>query len=299
MVRIISFGKTELTEERFIQPKNDWIKPIGGIWGSTYIPDEVYSSDWERWCIEENFGYNWKEAVIFTLKPDAKVYEIDSVQDLNNLAKAYNVHGNGVLTRLDFEAMAAAGIDAIHLTEKGQEETRFSRPYTLYGWDVESWLILNIHAIDKQRAAVRTQMQHLMDQMINAKTATSMNAAASAFRVAIGSRGCGKMLAMQQELAELAMIGEKEHQREVMGIFSDDGLDGIRYALESMANTLKDTLQSLVPDIEIEDPGPTPTEIKRRLKYAKNPMEIKKLNQELTAAYKRYKGGSRNGIERR
>ena len=299
MTKIISFGKTELTEERFIQPKNDWIKPIGGIWGSTYIPDEVYSSDWERWCIEENFGYNWKEAVIFTLKPDAKVYEIDSVCDLNNLAKAYNVHGNGVLTRLDFEAMAAAGIDAIHLTEKGQEETRFSRPYTLYRWDVESWLILNIHAIDQQRPAVRTQMQHLMDQMINAKTATSMNAAANAFRVAIGSRGCGKMLAMQQELAELATIGEKEYQREVMGVFSDDGLDGIRYALESMANTLKDTLQSLVPDIEIEDPGPTPTEIKRRLKYAKNPMEIKKLNQELTAAYKRYKGGSRNGIERR
>ena len=299
MVRIISFGKTELTEERFIQPKNDWIKPIGGIWGSTYIPDEVYSSDWERWCIEENFGYNWKEAVIFTLKPDAKVYEIDSVQDLNNLAKACNVHGNGVLTRLDFEAMVAAGIDAIHLTEKGQEETRFSRPYTLYGWDVESWLILNIHAIDQQRPAVRTQMQHLMDQIINAKTATGLTAAMEGFRVIVSSRGCGKLLKMQEELRELARIGEMEHQREVMGIFPDDGLDGIRYALESMANTLKDTLQSLVPDIEIKDTGPTPTEIKRRLKYAKNPMEIKKLNQELTAAYKRYKGGSRNGIERR
>ena len=299
MTKIISFGKTELTEERFIRPKNDWIKPIGGIWGSTYIPDEVYSSDWERWCIEENFGYNWKEAVIFTLKPDAKVYEIDSVQDLNDLAKAYNVHGNGVLTRLDFEAMAAGGIDAIHLTKKGQEKTRFSRPYTLYGWDVESWLILNIHAIDQQSPAMRTKMQHLMDQMINAKTATSMNAAANAFRVAIGSRGCGKMFAMQQELAELARIGEREHQREVMGIFSDDGLDGIRYALEGIAGTLKDTLQDLVPDIEIEDPGPSPAEIKKRLKYAKNPMEIKKLNQELTAAYKRYKGGSRNGIERR
>ena len=293
-IRIISFGKTELTEERFIQPKNDWIKPIGGIWGSTYIPDEVYSSDWERWCIEENFGYNWKEAVIFTLKPDAKIYEIDSVQDLNNLAKAYNVHGNGVLTCLDFEAMVAAGIDAIHLTEKGQEETRFSRPYTLYGWDVESWLILNIHAIDQQRPAVRAKSEHLMDKLLELKGKTGINM--NTFRVAIGSRGCGKMLAMQQELAELARIGEREHQKEVMGIFSDDGLDGIRYALEGIADTLKDTLQGLVPDIEIEDPGPSPAEIKKRLKYAKNPMEVKKLNQELTAAYKRCKGGSR--IER-
>lgn len=300
MVRIISFGKTELTEERFIQPKNDWIKPIGGIWGSTYIPDEVYSSDWERWCIEENFGYNWKEAVIFTLKPDAKVYEIDSVQDLNNLAKAYNVHGNGVLTRLDFEAMAAAGIDAIHLTEKGQEETRFSRPYTLYGWDVESWLILNIHAIDQQRAAVRTQMQHLVDQIINAKTATGLTAAMEGFRVIVSSRGCGKLLKMQEELRELARIGEMEHQREVMGIFPDDGLDGIRYAIESMLPSIEGLKEfGIELQEELDELGPSPAEIKKRLKYAKNPMEIKKLNQELTAAYKRYKGGSRNGIERR
>lgn len=299
MVQIISFGKTELTEEKFIQPKNDWIKPIGGIWGSTYIPDEVCSSDWERWCIEENFGYNWREAVIFTLKPDAKVYEIDSVQDLNNLTEEYNMHSSAFLATLNFEAMVAAGIDAIHLTEKGQAETRFSRPYSLYGWDVESWLILNINAIDEQRPATRSRMHHLMEQMINAKTATGMSAAMNSFAVAIGSRGCGKMLAMQQELAEMARIGETEHQREVMGIISDDGLDGIRYALEGIADTLKDTLQGLVPDIEIEDPGPSPTEIKKRLKYAKNPMEIKKLNQELTAAYKRYKGGSRNGIERR
>lgn len=298
MVRIISFGKTELTEEKFIQPKNDWIKPIGGIWGSTYIPDEVYSSDWERWCIEENFGYNWREAVIFTLKPDAKVYEIDSVQDLNNLARAYNVHGNGVLTRLDFEAMVAAGIDAIHLTEKGQKETRFSRPYTLYGWDVESWLILNIHAIDQQRAAVRAKSEHLMDKLLELKGKTGINM--NTFRVAIGSRGCGKMLAMQQELAELATIGEKEHQREVMGIFQDDDLDGIRYAIESMLPSIEGLKEFEIElQEELDELGPSPAEIKKRLKYAKNPMEIKKLNQELTVAYKRYKGGSRNGIERR
>lgn len=155
MPEIISFGKTELTKEQFVQPKNDWVKPIGGIWGSTYIPDCQCSSEWERWCQEENFGYNSQEAVIFTLKPDAKVYEIDSVQDLNTLAKAYNVHGNGFLPLLDFEAMVAAGIDAIHLTINGQEKTRFSRPYSLYGWDVESYLILNFDAIDRQREVHR------------------------------------------------------------------------------------------------------------------------------------------------
>lgn len=155
-MEIISFGKTELREERFIKPQNDWIKPIGGIWGSTYLKDQEISSDWERWCISENFEYNREEAVIFTLRKDAKVYEIDSVEDLNLLAMVYNVHGNCMPLMLDFEAIVAAGIDAIHLTEKGQAETRFSRPYSLYGWDVESWLILNFDAIDLQRAAKRT-----------------------------------------------------------------------------------------------------------------------------------------------
>lgn len=289
MVEIISFGKTELTEVRFEKPQNEWIKPIGGIWGSTYTPDEVYSSDWERWCISENYGYNWQQAVIFTLKPDAKVYEIDCKKDLNELAEKYKTYDIGQFSRLDFEGMAAAGIDAIHLTEKGQEETRFSRPYTLYGWDVESWLILNIHAIDQQRPAVRAKSEHLMDKLLELKGKTGINM--NTFRVAIGSRGCGKMLAMQQELAELATIGEKEHQREVMGIFSDDGLDGIRYALEAMADTLKDTFQSLMPDLEAINSGPTPVEIKRRLKYTKNPMEIKQLNRELTKAYKAYGRG--------
>lgn len=35
--------------------------------------------------------------------------------------------------------------------------------------------------------------------------------------------------------------------------------------------------------------GTPPTEIKRRLKYAKNPMEIKQLNRQLAAAYKKYR----------
>lgn len=297
IIEIISFGKTEVTLEEFVEPQNDWIKPIGGLWGSTYHPECIWASDWERWCQEENYEYDQERAVLFTLKDEAKVYEIDSVQDLNNLAKAYNVHSNGSLPCLDFEAMVAAGIEAIHLTEKGQAETRFSRPYSLYGWDVESWLILNIHAIDRQRPVVRMQMAQLIDQINNAHTATEITEAEQRFRAAISSRGCGKLLAIEKELQEMARIGEEEHQREVMGIISDDGLNGIRHAMEQIAAEINGTMKELEPLMELAKLGPSPAEIKKRLKYAKNPMEIKKLNQELTAAYKRYKGG--NGIERR
>lgn len=151
MCEIISFGKKVLTEEGFVPPKNDWVKPIGGLWGSTYTPNQEYASDWQRWCMEERFGIDNEAAVIFTMKENAKVYEIDCREDLDYLAKRYNLKGSVFLTTLDFEKMAAAGYGAIHLTADGQEETRFSRPYSLYGWDAECWLILRFDAIATQR----------------------------------------------------------------------------------------------------------------------------------------------------
>ena len=42
---------------------------------------------------------------------------------------------------LDFEKIAE-NYDAIWLTEKGMQETRWSNP-DLYGWDCETFLILN------------------------------------------------------------------------------------------------------------------------------------------------------------
>lgn len=48
---------------------------------------------------------------------------------------------------------------------------------------------------------------------------------------------------------------------------------------------------------KISELSPSPTEIKRRLKYAKNPMEIKQLNQQLAVAYKKYKGKNAGGKE--
>lgn len=50
---------------------------------------------------------------------------------------------------------------------------------------------------------------------------------------------------------------------------------------------------------EIEQRGPTPAEIKKQLKHAKNPMQIKQLNRQLAKAYKEYgKGGRKDGKRR-
>jgi hypothetical protein len=44
-------------------------------------------------------------------------------------------------------------VDAIHLTERGEHETRLSQPYSLYGWDCECVLIMNPKGIRYQDLA--------------------------------------------------------------------------------------------------------------------------------------------------
>lgn len=118
-----------------------FVKPLGGFWTSTY---DGGTSAWVDWCESEDFGdverCNW-----FVLKPksEARIYEIDAVEDLKYLAVNYPdaqmpAHFNTALTALDFQRIAQE-YDAIHLTERGQWATRFSNP-GLYGWDCESTL---------------------------------------------------------------------------------------------------------------------------------------------------------------
>lgn len=154
----ITLGKTVLTKETFKAPKNRFVKPDGGIWACRYTPDEEFVSEWQRWCKFEQFPGNWNQGVVFNLKPNARIYTIDSYEDLERLAKKYKYKYNlsisgmvGICFQyLDFEALAKV-YDAIELTGRGQSETRFSKPYNLYGWDVASILILNFDAIADQQ----------------------------------------------------------------------------------------------------------------------------------------------------
>lgn len=154
----ITLGKTVLTQKSFKAPKNSFVKPDGGIWACRYTPDEEFVSEWQRWCKCAQFPGNWNQGVVFNLKPNARIYTIDSYEDLERLAKQYKYKRNlsisgmvGICFQyLDFEALAKV-YDAIELTGRGQSETRFSEPYNLYGWDVASILILNFDAIADQQ----------------------------------------------------------------------------------------------------------------------------------------------------
>ena len=108
-------------------------------------------SGWYQFCKEQNFvKADNTVGVIFTLKEEARVYTIDSKEDLDNLVNKYP---NDVLEILKERAglnfiAVSKDYDAIYLTDKGQWATRFSQPNTLYGWDCETLLVLNFNAID-------------------------------------------------------------------------------------------------------------------------------------------------------
>lgn len=101
----------------------------------------------------------------------------------------------------------------------------------------------------------------------------------------IFARGSGKGLREYAKIAEeLNRQRDEAIKKELLkvhGIEKDHLMDII--------NHLREELPKLA-DIEKlrEEPRrePTPEEIKRRLKYAKNPMEIRQLNRQLAKAYK-------------
>lgn len=150
-MRYIVLGKTELKEELFnTDLTNSGInKPKGGLWSSPYNKDTI--SGWYQFCKDENFikGDN-SVGVIFSLKEEARIYTIDTKEDLDNLVNKYPNDVLEILKEiagLNFIAVSK-DYDAIYLTDKGQWATRFSRPNTLYGWDCETLLVLNFNAID-------------------------------------------------------------------------------------------------------------------------------------------------------
>jgi len=125
-----------------IRNRMDFVKPKGGLWTSTYHPKFI--SAWVFFCKTE-YPEPLQGASLWqmTVKEDAKVYTIDTLEDLlkldeMGLLKDSAMPGGKVI---DFEK-AAEVFDGIRLTDAGVENTGaadFHIP-TLYGWDVESTL---------------------------------------------------------------------------------------------------------------------------------------------------------------
>lgn len=119
-------------------------KPDGGLWAS---PGEA-EFGWRQWCQVEKFALDKLKHKV-TLDIDTTNFiTIDSASDLNKLPWR-KLHPAVSLEAIDFEELKKRDVDGILLTDKGEAETRFTHPRTLYGWDCESVLILNERCIKR------------------------------------------------------------------------------------------------------------------------------------------------------
>jgi len=157
----IVIGKKELSKEEFKPAINNSHsnKPRGGLWVSPYYPDREYISGWHEWCSSEMEHWLSNDSVVLELKDDAKIFTINSQEDLIEFIKIVGIAEDELTSKLglkfltypDFEKVSQM-FDAVYLTEEGQWSTRFSGngcDYNLYGWDCESLLILNFGCIEK------------------------------------------------------------------------------------------------------------------------------------------------------
>lgn len=119
------------------------VKPKGGLWTSTF--NKETGGGWLEWCKGENWYKPMDKSFSLLYPQECRVYEIDSAADLLELIPKYENTKRPYHSRfLNFEKLAG-DFDAIHLTENGQGDTRFSAHnigIDLYGWDCECTLWL-------------------------------------------------------------------------------------------------------------------------------------------------------------
>lgn len=153
-MRFIHYGHPRFDKEAFVPIHNreSFNKPIGGLWGSPV--DAEYG--WKAWCEENSFREcNEENAFVFTLKPDANIYYIRSVEEANNLPRAGRMHSlpnvmasliseaPSMIMGVDFEAMVKDGVDAVLY----EQSACMALYWTLYGWDCDTILVLNPDAV--------------------------------------------------------------------------------------------------------------------------------------------------------
>lgn len=111
----------------------------GGLWTST--ADGIHGSGWVQWCLGEDWGVPsdglWSTSYLEP-EPAARILTINSYADLEAAYTRWpDPYPTGDGGHLAWHEVAR-DFDAVHLTERGQWDTRLTHPLSLYGWDCES-----------------------------------------------------------------------------------------------------------------------------------------------------------------
>lgn len=122
-------------------------KPWGGLWA---CPENDILS-WHNWCKSENYFTNsLNKSFKFKLKPKAKIYVIDTEEDLVNISTSLRygfMVGQGYYC-IDFERLLREGYDGIYVTDNAVIKLRRTcgkneNVIGLKSWDVESLCVFN------------------------------------------------------------------------------------------------------------------------------------------------------------
>lgn len=132
---------------------NEWgNKPHGGLYA---CPTKDVDISWDEWCKSNDFMTNRLEKYFdFTLKDNARVLVIKDIKDLEKLpgytkGDSYlQINGN-----IDFEKLSeeydALMVYMYRSTDISEDDFMDGMYYKLYGWDVDTLLVLNPDIIEE------------------------------------------------------------------------------------------------------------------------------------------------------
>ena len=156
------YGHDKFDINRFVKIKNRELfnKPFGGLWSS---PTKDVDVGWARWCMQEEFYVDKLDKYFdFKLKDNARVLRIEKIKDLEKLPKVdlydelVNLQALNIMHSvkymhfdIDFEEIVK-NYDAILVYMYRDEESKGMKSmyFELYGWDVDTLLVLNPDVIE-------------------------------------------------------------------------------------------------------------------------------------------------------
>jgi hypothetical protein len=140
------FDESLLRKRKPVKNQLRRLKPKHGLlWTSSIDSTPFASESWMDWCSHEMPTWIGDQAAIFDVKSSAKILHILNERDLEGLDPAYRLPAEYDDARLNYEAMAKAGYDGLHI------DPRAGLHQLLYGWDVEStvWFDNSVLILDR------------------------------------------------------------------------------------------------------------------------------------------------------
>ena len=143
----IAYGLGDFDIDKFNEVENVEYrnKPKGGLWASPISAER----GWKDWCEDEQFrDCKDDNSFRFTLKDNANIYYINSIEDCKNMPQVDHKLMQSMIYP-NFEKMKQNGIDAIqfNLSNDKTESYTDGLYFALYGWDCDCILVMNKDAI--------------------------------------------------------------------------------------------------------------------------------------------------------